>query len=632
MSAIKNLKIQHKMLFPNALYVILLGAIIFFFVNSNTLIGALSGKQKHSDRAADLTQKAGLDVQAYINKRTSYSELEKRYEAQLLELKQQNLSADFEKLWVKVGEIRKVREENTKIEKQIYQLTDSAIEQSNKYIQQVVQKLTDESNGASVSTLEKLVIAGANINTSSNYQLQVLFSRLRGDLNENKALSDLTTAMLENVEKDVKNLAGTPFEALPKISKENILKVRDLATNYIKNVEAEQPLQRAILDGIEARSKDIENAKNATNAELFSKIKNYFRNMLIIILVTSLIGILTSVLTFRSVSRALKGIIGGLSGVSEEVTSATAQVASASQELAEGASEQAASIEETSSSLEEMASMTKQNAANANQADDLMKKTKQVVGQANASMEHLTTSMQEISKASEETSKIIKTIDEIAFQTNLLALNAAVEAARAGEAGAGFAVVADEVRNLAMRAAEAAKNTANLIEGTVKKIKEGSAVVQKTNTEFSEVQISAARMGELIGEISAASGEQAEGIGQISKAVSEMENVIQRNSANAEESASASEEMSVQAEQMKIFVAELVSMVGGADGHSTIASATALRRKASSNKSAEEPKMIAYEKKANGHLKSGNGKAPVPPGRRSLEEVIPFDDAEVSDF
>ena len=227
-------------------------------------------------------------------------------------------------------------------------------------------------------------------------------------------------------------------------------------------------------------------------------------------------------------------------------------------------------------------------------------------------MEHLTTSMQEISKASEETSKIIKTIDEIAFQTNLLALNAAVEAARAGEAGAGFAVVADEVRNLAMRAAEAAKNTANLIEGTVKKIKEGSAVVQKTNTEFSEVQISAARMGELIGEISAASGEQAEGIGQISKAVSEMENVIQRNSANAEESASASEEMSVQAEQMKIFVAELVSMVGGADGHSTIASATALRRKASSNKSAEEPKMIAYEKKANGHLKSGNGKAPVP--------------------
>ena len=104
-------------------------------------------------------------------------------------------------------------------------------------------------------------------------------------------------------------------------------------------------------------------------------------------------------------------------------------------------------------------------------------------------MDKLTTSMGEISKASEETSKIIKTIDEIAFQTNLLALNAAVEAARAGEAGAGFAVVADEVRNLAMRAAEAAKNTANLIEGTVKKVKDGSELVGQTEKEFREVAL-----------------------------------------------------------------------------------------------------------------------------------------------
>ena len=320
-------------------------------------------------------------------------------------------------------------------------------------------------------------------------------------------------------------------------------------------------------------------------------------------------------LVAKSITNPIRERVIGLMDAADEVSSGSGQVASASQELAEGASEQAASLDETSSSLEEMASMTKQNAENANQANALMNKTRQVVEQANGSMAHLTASMDEISKASEATSKIIRTIDEIAFQTNLLALNAAVEAARAGEAGAGFAVVADEVRNLAMRAAEAAKNTAGLIEGTVKKIKEGSEVVQKTNTEFSEVQTSSARMGELVGEISAASGEQAQGIQQISKAVTEMEKVIQRNSANAEESVSASEEMSAQAEQMKQFVAELATMVGGANGRSTIGSATALLKTVALKKVIKEPKMfVSYDKKANGHHREGNGKASVPPG------------------
>ncbi|MGO9533602.1 MAG: methyl-accepting chemotaxis protein [Syntrophobacteraceae bacterium] len=349
----------------------------------------------------------------------------------------------------------------------------------------------------------------------------------------------------------------------------------------------------------------------------------------------SVLGLLLAFLITRSITGSIGRVVAGLTEGAEQVASASAQVSSASQELAEGASEQAASIEETSSSLEEMSSMTKQNAANAHQANDLMNKTRQVVGQANASMAKLTASMQEISKASEETSKIIKTIDEIAFQTKLLALNAAVEAARAGEAGAGFAVVADEVRNLAMRAAEAAKNTANLIEGTVKKIKEGSEVVQKTNAEFSEVQSSSAKMGELVGEISAASGEQAQGIEQISKAVSEMDKVVQQNSANAEESASASEEMSSQAEQLKQFVAELATLVEDANGHSTIGGVTAMRKKVALKKAAKGPKIFAaYGKKADGQLKAGNGKASVPLGKRNSdpEKVIPFDDTEVSDF
>ena len=276
-----------------------------------------------------------------------------------------------------------------------------------------------------------------------------------------------------------------------------------------------------------------------------------------------IIGILLAVFITRGITKPINRVIAGLNEGADQVASASGQVASASQSLAEGSSEQAASIEETSSSLEEMSSMTKQNAEHAKKADQLMKDAHHVVDRANDSMSQLTTSIQEISKASEETSKIIKTIDEIAFQTNLLALNAAVEAARAGEAGAGFAVVADEVRNLAMRAAEAAKNTAALIEGTVKKVGDGSGLVLKTNEAFGEVSQSVAKVGELVGEIAAASSEQAQGIDQVNKAVAEMDKVTQRNAANAEESASASEEMNAQAVQMKGFVGDLVALVGG---------------------------------------------------------------------
>ena len=275
-------------------------------------------------------------------------------------------------------------------------------------------------------------------------------------------------------------------------------------------------------------------------------------------------GILLAFFAVRSITKPLNRAISSLNEGAEQVASASGQVSSSSQQLAGGTSEQAASIEETSASLEEMSSMTKQNADNAGQADGLMKEATDVVTTANDSMGRLTTSMADISKASEETSKIIKTIDEIAFQTNLLALNAAVEAARAGEAGAGFAVVADEVRNLAMRAADAAKDTAVLIEDTVKKIGEGSNLVETTNDAFSQVSESASKVGELVSEIAAASGEQADGIEQVNRAVVEMDKVVQQNAASAEESASASEEMSAQAEQMRSIVGELKALSGAA--------------------------------------------------------------------
>jgi methyl-accepting chemotaxis protein len=362
------------------------------------------------------------------------------------------------------------------------------------------------------------------------------------------------------------------------------------------------------------------------------------RNVLLVGGVAALVGIALAFLISKGIITVLKEISSQMEEGAQQVSAAAGQVSSASQSLAEGASEQAASIEETSSSLEEMSSMTRQNADNATQADTLMKEANQVVISANSSMDELTQSMEEISKASEETSKIIKTIDEIAFQTNLLALNAAVEAARAGEAGAGFAVVADEVRNLAMRAADAAKNTANLIEGTVKKVGAGGELVARTNEAFGEVAKSTTKVGQLVGEIAAASSEQAQGISQVNTAVNEVDKVTQQNAASAEESASAAEEMNAQAVQMKAIVAHLMNLVGGgndpADNRKTrhsirlqgLLDRTPRRDTEQSTQSRYPEKAVSGETRAAHRVLSPSGAQPSP------KQIIPLDDDDFSDF
>jgi methyl-accepting chemotaxis protein len=304
-----------------------------------------------------------------------------------------------------------------------------------------------------------------------------------------------------------------------------------------------------------------ETTKSAENVD---QILNKSASMLLLGgICGALVSLLIMIVITRGITRPINAFIKKLTASSQQVASASTQILSASDQLASGASQQAASLEETSSSLEEMAAMTRQNADNAHQANSLMNDARKVVEEASNSMSDLTASMQEISKASDETAKIIKTIDEIAFQTNLLALNAAVEAARAGEAGAGFAVVADEVRNLAMRAAEAAKNTADLIDKTVGKIKAGSTLVEKTGEAFSQVNSGTNKVKDLVAEIAAASKEQAQGTDQINQAANQMNQVIQHVAASAEESAASSQELTTQSEQMKDMVEELQSMVGG---------------------------------------------------------------------
>ena len=278
------------------------------------------------------------------------------------------------------------------------------------------------------------------------------------------------------------------------------------------------------------------------------------------------LGLLLAWLITRGLTGPIKRIIQSLGAGADQVSAASNQVSSASQSLAEGASEQASALEQTSASLEEMTSMTTKTAQNAAQADSLMVETGQAVESADRSMEQMAGAMDEISHSGREIEKIIKTIDEIAFQTNLLALNAAVEAARAGEAGAGFAVVADEVRNLAQRAADAAKDTSDLISGTIKRISQGAQYLGQVNDKFKEIDGNARRVAVLIQDIASGSKEQALGIEQINQAVSQMDSVTQKNAAGAEETAAASEELNAQAESMLDVVDDLTLVIMGKNG------------------------------------------------------------------
>jgi methyl-accepting chemotaxis protein len=354
------------------------------------------------------------------------------------------------------------------------------------------------------------------------------------------------------------------------------------------------------------------------------------------------------------ITKPIRQSLEGLGAGAGEVASAASEVAQAAQNLAHGTSQQASSIARTSESLDQLASVTSHSADNAQNAMSLAKNAQGKVAITSESMAQLNSAMQEMRHSAEETSKIIKNIDEIAFQTNLLALNAAVEAARAGEHGAGFAVVADEVRNLAQRAASAARNTADLIEGSLANMARSAEVVSRTAGEFREVATITTKLNDIVEELAAASREESVSLREINVTIAQIDKVVQQIASGAEECSAASEELTAQASAMREGVSKIKVVIDGASSVSVNVRNDIVTRMKPAPAALSAPKAVKKAAQPRKTLTALASPAVAPtkevlksavkeahhvpakpiasPARTKPEDIIPLDDMDFKDF
>ena len=373
----------------------------------------------------------------------------------------------------------------------------------------------------------------------------------------------------------------------------------------------------AIADNLRQIAASMQQASEAQSQAFIATGTRTQRITIVMVLVGLVLSIGVGAAVVIGVNRRLSTAVTSLSDGSAQVVSASEQVAGSAQSLSQGATQQASSLEETSASMEEMASMTRRNAESTRQAATLVADVHLKVNGSQQALQQMVQSMSAIQESSQKVSKIIRTIDEIAFQTNILALNAAVEAARAGEAGMGFAVVADEVRNLAQRSAQAAKDTAGLIEESISKAQVGNQTVSQVAEAITGITASVNRVKGLVEEVSEASQQQTQGLDQVAQALAQMERVTQSTAATAEESAAASEELSAQANTTMEVVGQLQALVGGGGSAPRISAPRASLGKTMA-------KVIP--------LASRKSKASAPAAHRSSEDEFPLEQAGTGTF
>jgi methyl-accepting chemotaxis protein len=480
--------------------------------------------------------------------------------------------------------------------------------------------------GPNIRSVGQLRFLSESFRSANRYNVILAAQRNTEALEANrKKMVDIHAEFTKTAQELEKN---APVEALKDLARQSVtamdafaekgMEIQRLAENF-KAAEAAAEISNAAPLGtkvqeIGERALELQSNRLQEASEIGAASERLGTVILLVMAVLAFLALGIVGYVVWAAVKALTAMVNNLRSGSEQVTSAATQVSSSAQSLSQGATEQAASLEETSASMEEMASTTRQNAENATQAATLVTSVTQQVSESNAALNQMVGSMAAIKESSNKVAKIIKTIDEIAFQTNILALNAAVEAARAGEAGMGFAVVADEVRNLAQRSAQAAKDTAGLIEESIARSQEGAGNVEQVATAIGAITSSVAHVKGIVDQVSEASQQQTQGIDQVSQAIAQMEKVTQTTAATAEESAAASEELNAQAETTMAEVARLEDMVVGSRGN--VVQYQAPARAAGGRSAGKAAKVFKLPSKATANRQSST----------SAEDEIPMGD------
>jgi methyl-accepting chemotaxis protein len=392
-------------------------------------------------------------------------------------------------------------------------------------------------------------------------------SKLDSSITENEELLKSAQALTTLVQdaKSKEDLANV-IEAI-NTCHVTLLALKDNMVRSAQNRIDTSKARDAALNAIDLVSDTLSEISLTFADETIALTDKTWISLLIGLGVAFVLSLVIALVSASRLSAHLVEITDSLSDGSEELDKAALDLTQAAEAVADGTSENLSSLQETSAAIEELSSMTAKNKENAVVAKDLIQVTRQSVISSEESMDKVIKAMEKIAISGNQIGKIIKTIDEIAFQTNLLALNAAVEAARAGESGAGFAVVADEVRNLAIRSAEAAKNTAGLIDETIDSIGVGSELIKHTYNSFEVLVNDVKKVAEIIEDVTSASGEQSQGITHITVAVHEMDLVTQRNASASDQTASAARSLTVEAEKLEDNAHRLKTLVEGWHPH-----------------------------------------------------------------